>query len=584
MVMEITEIDKVLADVGLRSPALHCLEPNEELYRVLLMQPEGHILANAEGVRNENADLARMQFQLFLEEAARTRADLVIAPEYSTPWDAIANCIEADCLPPEGALWVLGCESIRIGDLDALARRLEPRAIVVREDLPSEGRLFTDPLAYIFRARPTTGNGATRTVLLVQFKTTPMGDPDNFEVKNLQRGSRVYKFGGGPRELSLVSLVCSDAFEFKAHVTKLYDRALVIHIQLNQNPRHHQYRGYREDLFGFPGDATELICLNWAHNIQECCGAKTRCWKNIGGSAWYAKSQQLDVRDEALNENHKRGLYYTWLGSAKAHALFFNFAPATYMLAATKVAHLGVPAPKSHRLGPRLLKTHFWDPTSNKWAEQEVVDDGFLSVCCQSGPAEQTLAQIAVRNPLEVERLLALSAGELVLRENWHDVRYLDSVGIDGRELIRRITFCQDQDNEVKEFRVARLKRCAHLWNILRGEPLPPALRDLRDGFTMEWSPQTPHQNVTATSSNRRATAIYLGEDASSEKANEVEKTVTELLRRSLPEPEMRRIACQRVGVWFRGCDGKIAYLDRPQYRQFDTAADTSEFDIGRQE
>jgi hypothetical protein len=75
-----------------------------------------------------------------------------------------------------------------------------------------------------------------------------------------------------------------------------------------------------------------------------------------------------------------------------------------------------------------------------------------------------------------------------------------------------------------------------------------------------------------------------LGEDASSEKANEVEKTVTELLRRSLPEPEMRRIACQRVGVWFRGCDGKIAYLDRPQYRQFDTAADTSEFDIGRQE
>ena len=56
------------------------------------------------------------------------------------------------------------------------------------------------------------------------------------------------------------------------HAKELYDRTLMIHIQLNPKPRQEQYRQYRTRLMHYGGDETELICLNWAkdwHNGGE---------------------------------------------------------------------------------------------------------------------------------------------------------------------------------------------------------------------------------------------------------------------------------------------------------------------------
>ena len=73
---------------------------------------------------------------------------------------------------------------------------------------------FTDPLAYVFVAAPIEANGAARLVVLVQFKTFPMGDNDHFEINGLHRGTRIYQFGGSGQNLRLISLICSDAFDF----------------------------------------------------------------------------------------------------------------------------------------------------------------------------------------------------------------------------------------------------------------------------------------------------------------------------------------------------------------------------------
>ena len=111
---------------------------------------------------------------------------------------------------------------------------------------------------------------------------------------------------------------------------------------------------------------------------------------------------------------------------------------------------------------------------------------------------------------------LPICAGKIEDGDNWHDVRRLDSCVIDASEVIRRITFCQDTDNHAREFRVStRLKRCGHLWAILKtNNRLPPALADLKEGFRLEWSPDFPHQKAIAVTTGKRATVVYMGEEA----------------------------------------------------------------------
>lgn len=583
--MDIRSVIELLAPVGLGSPTLNALVPNESNYTALLMQPRGQIEASAAGVRNRGRDLAHRQFTKFLDDARETQADLVIAPEYSMPWDTLVQAIKAGAVPAPGKLWALGCESIKYSELEALKQDLTPFATVLCEPLQPDPGRFTDPLAYVFLASPVDGDGAARTVVLVQFKTYPMGDNDHFEVNHLQRGTRIYQFGGIGQSLKLVSLICSDVFAFQdADAQAIYDRALIVHIQLNPAPRQAQYRQYRDRLLRFHGDATELICLNWAREVHEWCGEQVKPWHNIAGSAWYLRPDKYDDRDATLSANHRRGLYYTWLKPLRVHALFFNFEPATYLLEATKVAHIGVPAAISRRRGPQLTKTCAWDDATGAWVEQVAAEDSFSAVVSESGHAKDEIKRIADGNPFEAERVLALCAGKIEIEDgdDWYGVRRLDSCVIDASEVIRRLTFCQDTDKDACEFRVRRLKRSGHLWDILKtDDQLPPALADLKDGFRLEWSLAFPHQNAISAKS-QRATVIYMGEDSSAAQIEATAKTVAEYLNRSFPDSNKSLFAKQRLAVWFRENE-KIALYHPHRYVKIDQTGDTSEFDIGRE-
>lgn len=581
--MEIKQVAGVLAPTGLGAPVLNLLVPNECNYTALLMQPHGEIEASAAGVRNRDRSLARRQFGKFLDDARETQADIAITPEYSMPWESLVAAIKQGTVPAEGRLWALGCESVKLSELETLKEDLAPFATVLFETLQPDPARFTDPLAYVFLSAPHDGKGAARTVVLVQFKTYPMGDGDHFEVNGLQRGTCIYQFGGLEQGLRLVSLICSDAFAFKdAHAQAVYDRALVVHIQLTPEPRQEQYRQYRVKLLGFQGDATELICLNWARNVRVWCGEQASPWLNIAGSAWYSKSNQFDDEDATLCANHRRGFYYTWLEPSRAHALFFNFEPATYFLIASKVDHIGVPGPISPRRGPQLTRTCVWNDAATAWVERVSMDDGFAGVVGESGRAKDELKRIADDNPLRAERVLALCAGKVGCREDWHRVRWLDSCRLDSPEVICRLTFCQDTNERAEGFRVSRLKRCGHLWDILeKDDSLPPALADLKGGFSLEWSKDFPHQNAKSAK-GQRATVIYMGEDSSAAQIEETAMRAAENLHRSFSNPNDSLSAIQRLSVWFRE-DGKPVLYDSHRYVKIDQTGDTSEFDITRE-
>lgn len=582
--MDIKPVSEVLASDGLGVPTLNALIPNEDNYTVLVLQPHGDIEASTEGVQNRNRDLAFSQFSKFLGNANDSQSDLVITPEYSMPWDILTAAISERKGPSPGKLWALGCESIRLSELEGLKESLAPFATVIYEPLDAGSTRFVSPLAYVFVTPFATHNAEAETVVLVQFKTHAMGDPDHFESNGMQRGTCVYQFGGGEQGLRLVSLICADAFAFEdKHAKAIYDRALILHIQLNQNPRNEWFLGCRDRLLRFSGDATDVLCLNWAANVTMWIGGEARSWNNIAGSAWYLKASEFDDRDTILCNNHRQGLYYTWLQPYRSHALFFNYNPATYLLTATKVAHIAVAGPISRRRGPQLTMTRIWNDADSDWVELPVAEDGFSAVVSESGNAQNEIKRIADGNPLEAERILALCAGEVNHNEDWHKVQFLDSCVIDSSEVILRVTFAQDTDEQAVRFRTSRLRRCGRLWDILRMEDLPPALLDLKDSFNFQWSQNSPHQNIISES-GKRATVIYMGEDCSAAQIEATEKHVANFIHKSSSDVDQSLLARQRLHLWFRDASGVIVSYKLHRYVKIDQTGDKSQFDIGREE
>lgn len=581
--MKIIPVSNVLVGGGFGLPGLNVLVPNIDNYKALLLQPSGSIEVSGGGVRNRDRGLAHRQYANFLEDACYVGADLVVTPEYSMPWESLRDALKAGVVPAQGKLWALGCESIKYSELEALRDELSDSVRVIFEPLIADDERFVSPLAYVFNTPLVDGGGEERIVVLVQFKTHPMGDPNHFEVNALQRGTQIYRFGSGEGDLTLVSLICADVFAFEDVDAKgIYDRALILHIQLNPEPRHVRFLGCRERLLGFSGDATEILCLNWAGEVHSWDGEVEKLWHNIAGSAWYLKSKEYDGRDTTLCNNHRRGLYYTWLQPYRTHALFFNYKPASYLLETTKVAHIGVPGAVSKRRGPQLIKTRVWDDMATAWKERATVEDGFSCISGESGNAKDDVEQAADANPLAAERILALCAGKIGVGDDWYSVRKMDSFVIDTSEVIHRITFCQDTDEDAREFRVVRLKRCGCLWEILTaGDSLPPALSDFKDGFTLEWVHNSPHQNAVSDN-GQHATVIYMGEESSDSQVEATAIRAAEYLRRGFPDPDESRSAIQRIAVWYRK-GNEIALYDCHRHVQIDRTGEASELDVRRQ-
>lgn len=579
--MKIVSVTELLTTVGFKPPNLEVLLANQSLYRAALFQPKGAVEADAKGVRNRDRAVSEQQHSAFLEHVVKIDASLAVTPEYSMPWATLIGALRKGHLPSEGRLWALGCESIRYSSLLTLQTELQGDACLLFETMMPDDDRFVDPLVYVFRASPTSGGDKFKPVVLIQFKTTPMADGALYEVKHLQTGHSVYQFEtiGG---LRLISLICSDAFGLSdEHAALIYDRAIVIHIQLNPKPRHPQYRLYRDKLLGFSGDQTELVCLNWAANVDEWSEGRCTPWNNIAASAWYLRPDHFDDSDQGISANHKLGLYYTWLAPLRFHVLFFNYNPAIFVLEASKVAHIGVVSVRSKRVGPKLKSVLEWDETSASWNTDARIRDGFDAIAGEAGSVKARIMEIAETRPMDVERLLALSVGEIGTHYTWHKPALLDSCVLDSTEIVRRITFCQDTDKAASAFRVGRLKLFRHLVKILSDPTnLPTSLNDFVRGYEFDWAIGAPHQNARS-SAGSQATVVYVGELADLREVEAIQMRLAEWLRRSAFSSDLAREAMQRLAVWYQE-DGNVRLLEQPQLSKIDEAANTSAFDIAR--
>jgi hypothetical protein len=580
MTMQIYPIAQLLKPAKIATPELCVLNPNHENYTALLFQPEGHIEADTMGVRNADQTLARRQYAAFLSQAVSEQSALVITPEYSMPWKVVEDSLRAGTAPAEGALWVLGCESTTIGELNAFRDRMTDIASVLYEPLPPQFGRFVDPVLYVFPSRHEQVNGNLRLVIVVQFKTFPMGDPGHFEINGLQTGNRVYCFGNGTTQLRLATLICSDAFAFfDQHATELYHCTLLIHIQLNKSPRHSQYRRYRDKLLQYEGDETEVLCLNWAKEVHEHYSGHRICWHHLPCSAWYLRPDRFADDDETVAVNHRNGLYYTWLNDSRCRALFFTYIPAVFSITASKVAHRGVTAALSRRRGPILNSTRIWDDATSQWVVSNSVADGFAAIVSESGDASADIQALANESPLRAERTLVLSAGQ-ILHVDWYTPKKLDSCLIGTTEVMRRITACQDTDEEARQYRTKRLHAARWVASLLR-HAIPIALADLEAGFRFDWSSLSPHTNIVSNA-GRRATAIYLGDDHTPETAYNVAAKAADHIGEWETNPNAIIEGRQRLQVWYRDKHGNDVSCNLDRYVLYDETHTESPFDITR--
>ena len=592
--MEIVPVEQRLNREGLAPPRLNALQANDTLYTVLAHQPPGRICIAPDAIRHADSVAAKQRTAAFLQLAATAgnQPDLVVSPEYSIPWDALLEAIEHGAVPEEGKLWVLGCESLPLSGLGVVRQRLGERAIVLDDDRSPENRTtqqYRNPLVYVFVTK-RIADQAVRLVLLVQYKTAPSGDPQNTEATGMLPGVYIYAFGTLPSEVRLITLICSDIFEFKTElIDQYYDRLLLLHIQLNNSPRHIQYKKYRQELFAAAGE-TELLCLNWADNVVSTDenGGNEHHWKNICGSAWYLRSPETSLSDDAIHENHVHGIYYTWHELIHAHALQFHYRPRVFLLQATKVFHHAIPKPRSRRTGPKALKTFVWAQAQCLWVEpqkpDEFPDDGFckqLAKYSADGIQLGDLNDLYIAGSLSVERTMAITAGRFGIVPDWYAPSRIDSMQIGEQEVVRRITVTQDPAPDAVKFRderfsvmkaVAELRASGYVW--------PSSVDALRSGFKFNWHPDVPHRNVV-TEDGTVATVVHAGLVGDPAVLDRLDQQVRKTLAGQPREPERllsqeqkRQFLDQHYAVAARNfC---IVYLTANGPRTYLSSRDTS--------
>lgn len=540
MTIKIVDVEDVLAQRlrPLTLAPLQVLNPAREPYRALLLQPTGVVEANDVRVGHADAAVGYALCSGFVAAAVQAHADLVVAPEYCVPWTVVDEIIEGKHRPPVGSLWVLGCESTSPADIRSLAERcnagnqcvfhhepLDPRQVAQRR--------YVDPLLYVFWAKDVDGQEAL--FLLTQFKTVACRDYRDIEQTSLCVGQAVYAFNRGVGKMSLLSIICSDAFDFSEHIDQAHRNCLLIHIQLNPRPAHADYAAYRARLCSVGTNShVELLCLNWAQNIKEVKGnGKLSEWKNVAGSAWYAPPAKFGADDSLIDELHRRGLYYSVLAQ-RWHSFFLNYEGQLLQLQKQKLLFAGEQAivPKTF---VAVEERWTWNSATNTWEAGAIAQDGFAVALTSYQAIAGPLHQTSQASPLAVERAIEMLVGPRGNPTTWHAVNELDAFQLDrDEESIRRVTVHQEIEptRPGVVFRRNRLQRAHDAIRLTRSSvPWPAPVRDLAGGFRFAWRRETPHHNVEPSAEGHGSAAlVYLADQADDAEINVVHQKLTQAI------------------------------------------------------
>ena len=550
----ISDVEDVLALRGLETPDLAALQATHQSYRALLLQPAGPIYADTHRIGHLDLACAAAKADAFLAMAAERGDQLVVTPEYFLPVSSLVKAAKGGSFPADGALWVLGCESMTTERLVTFKADCAGHCDVIYEEDPApavQGNYF-DPVAYCFVTRDA--EKMLKRVVLFQFKTAPSRDDHGFENKQLRCGRAIYRFQGKDSYIKLSTIICSDALDLGEDADankKLSDRTVLIHIQLNPKPKQTDYRRYRNEVFRRSPATTDcdIICLNWAENVVQHGppDQEPDKWKNESGSAWYLPERRCSVKDDEVASNEVKGLYYT-RHDKKRHILHFHYDEAVFALTVPKVLQDGA-AVHDVLIGPQLDTRFTWNADAGIWQESaDCPETGWKDIINANAEVTAAFQSLTdIKNRLHIERAISLSCGPHSMKEQWHRVDNLDVCRISESEVAARATLHLDRDVAASEVRQRRITSVAVLGHILQTIALPAPIKDLGGGgASVAWSPNSPNTNVIKAGA-RPALVAYLGDNPPMDMVKRIGESAFELLRKENKAHKDRVAICYRT-------------------------------------
>ncbi len=544
-------VDEVLTKAGFQQAPLALLEPDCTEYDVILYQHGGSIVADASGVFNADHATATAKFTSLFAHAFDQQPQLLATPEYACSWPVLEQVVRNHHWPAAGKVWIIGCESIRPIELVEFCNRCDMVTWLTPDYAAELDQSFLDIACICLNA--TAADGSEIRVAVLQAKNIAMADGNLLiEPNYLIRGTDRYILRNDENSIHLALMICSDALEkgiFESLPHQEHFPYILIHIQLNSEPRNLGFRRYRDFWGTEDRKDVEIICLNWARN-SELLGRSIP----FGASAWYFKTQSPVASDDEVNNAHKLGAYYAESRSRYFHCQLLNYAEHVFHLRSVKVCQVRS-ARATHRMrtGPRAIAALSWDGDLSDW-QQAQTDDGFNRSCDEIGANLEPLIDHEM-SPANRERLVCLSNSAIhaTSKTPWPHVRSLNSFELTQDEVCHRVTFCHDPDAASCDQRRTWLHRFATLKNeiLAGGVQFPPHLRPLQAGGEIRYPalPDNLSFNVVDMDGEFPSTFVFIG-DASELYARQVMDRISDIVSD----------AKRSLVVWFRQ-NGQFAYV-----------------------
>jgi hypothetical protein len=509
-------IDDFLRNVGLQNPNLKVLVDDAGLYKTVAYQHLGEVDASVDGemyIRNKNRDLAISKFDSFFNIALENKVELAITPEYSCPWENINTLLETKKLPEPGNVWVIGCESIMPREFKQFVQKYDNDSVTMIYEVEaheSEEKKFLDPIIYIFKTK-VMGGDTYRDVLVFQFKSHPMGAAFKYEADNMLRGSKRYIIRNGISSIWLITIICSESLAFDEKQDELNfsnQPYLILHLQLNTNPRTTNFIKYRTTLYNEKKDPVkDLICLNWAKGSDLSGNVITS-----SNSSIFIKSNAVTdkIEETKICSNDKLGLYYHYWKDARTGLFLFNYSESIFLFENFKASQRSEVAQLDRaRRGPKMLKKWVWNEIN--WCEHERVTNSEFEDSCEEMGGNFDFLLDGKLSSINLERLLSLSTGGID-SSAWTHPTENSLFKTSNDEKSNRIALFQDPETKNnKERLLSQFSSLVHQFQDPNNIPNESQMTDLKDGCKFRYQESKLSYNVVGDK-NIPACLVWAGD------------------------------------------------------------------------
>lgn len=437
---------------GSSLPTLRVLERSSQDYHTLIYQHQAALFARADHIGNDPKDpIASQKLQAFFDLAKQTKADLVLTPEYSCPWNVITGIInDQNRWPEDGKLWVIGGESISPIDLKNLRDNIGNNIKIFFDEARLEhANNFFDPAILLF-----IGKYEERTCLnvLIQFKTHHMSvwSGGDIEADNIILGNRIYILRNAVESIYYMTLICSEAMNFPTYIAQQTNRIrlrwedqpyLIANIQANGDPTHKLFLDFRATVM--QQERKDIISVNWGS--RSTIGELNFIPNEAARSGYFMRSSEFNFSDETtLKNNHKKGLYYFNYALANKHAFILNGKMDVFKFKISAVAISGVLLQQARKNGPVLDQAYRYEDENTLVPITPPADDLCIIFLNEVGCQNLFLSDSA-NCILEKERLVCISSGNIGKAiPDWYKLENLFAFRTDDQTEINRRMTCAE--------------------------------------------------------------------------------------------------------------------------------------------